>query len=101
MAISQEQITQVAKLARLALSEAELAKYTSELDKILEYVQRLNQVDTSSVKPLTQTLETNESTLVRSDLVAESEFLVKFRKEFLDLAPQTEGRFIKVPKMGE
>ena len=53
------------------------------------------------MEPLTQTFEITESTPMRPDIIAESEVLNQFREDFLKLAPQTEGRFIKVPKMGE
>jgi aspartyl-tRNA(Asn)/glutamyl-tRNA(Gln) amidotransferase subunit C len=99
MAITKEEITQVAKLARLALSEDDLAKYTTELDKILDYIQRLNSIDTNGIEPLISAFI--DSTPTRLDQVAYSDELDTFREEFLKIAPQSEGRFFKVPKMGD
>ena len=45
-----EQVKQVAKLSRLALSEAEIAQFATQLSAILEYVEKLNQLDTSKCR---------------------------------------------------
>jgi aspartyl-tRNA(Asn)/glutamyl-tRNA(Gln) amidotransferase subunit C len=52
MKISDSQIKQIAKLADLNLSESEIDQYRAQLDKILDYMQVLNEVDTSAVEPL-------------------------------------------------
>ncbi len=52
MALSREQVTWVAHLARLELSEAELETMTAQLGSILDYVEQLKQVDTENVEPL-------------------------------------------------
>ena len=44
-------VKKVAKLANLKLSEDEEAKYSAQLSKILEYIDKLNEVDTSDVEP--------------------------------------------------
>jgi aspartyl-tRNA(Asn)/glutamyl-tRNA(Gln) amidotransferase subunit C len=100
MTVSKEDIDKVAHLARLDLSQEELVKYTSELDKILTYVQRLNAANTDGVEPLIHNA-TSSTTAQRKDIVAESEELDLFRETFLGIAPKTEGRFFKVPKMGK
>ncbi|MCL5409577.1 MAG: Asp-tRNA(Asn)/Glu-tRNA(Gln) amidotransferase subunit GatC [Patescibacteria group bacterium] len=46
-----QNIEHVAKLANLPLSNAELAIYSEQLDKIIDYINQLNQVDTKSVEP--------------------------------------------------
>ncbi len=99
MTVSKDQIQSVAKLAHLNLSEDELQKYTAELDKILGYIERLNQVNTKGVEPLIHTY--SNSTPTREDEVDTTEKLNQFREDFLKIAPQTEGRFFKVPKMSE
>jgi aspartyl-tRNA(Asn)/glutamyl-tRNA(Gln) amidotransferase subunit C len=99
MTVSKEQITQVAKLSRLALSETELVQYTAELDKILGYIERLNTVNTKDVEPMIYA--TVESTPTREDVVEQSETIQNFRETFLEMAPQSEGRFFKVPKISE
>lgn len=98
MSVTKEEITNVAKLGRLTLSEAELEKYTSELNNILGYIQRLSKVDTKGIEPLVHTFA-RVTTPTRVDKVDESETLNVFRDDFLKLAPDTEGRYFKVPKM--
>ena len=61
----------VAELAYLDLSEDELEKYRAQVDEILEYIGKLNELDTSKVQPMAQVLteaQTADATL-REDLV--------------------------------
>ena len=51
MTLSREQVNHIAELARLALSEDELATYADQLSDILAYVEQLSEVDTSAVPP--------------------------------------------------
>jgi len=51
MKITQEQVEHVAKLARLALSQEEIATFTGQMDGILAYVEKLNELDTSGIIP--------------------------------------------------
>lgn len=51
MKLGQDQVKHVAKLADLPLSEEEGEKYLEQLSKILDYIDQLNQVDTSSIEP--------------------------------------------------
>ena len=50
--LTTDQVRHIAKLARLTLSDAEVEKFTTELTSILEYVDRLQKVDTKNVEPL-------------------------------------------------
>lgn len=54
MSITPDQVRHVAKLARLDLSEDEVVMYTSQLDRILEYMEILNKLDTANVEPTAQ-----------------------------------------------
>ena len=54
MAITRENVLHVAKLARLELSEAEIDRMQRDLDGILEYVNQLSELDTSSVPATAQ-----------------------------------------------
>ncbi|MDX1921371.1 MAG: Asp-tRNA(Asn)/Glu-tRNA(Gln) amidotransferase subunit GatC [Candidatus Caenarcaniphilales bacterium] len=108
MAISKQEIKAVADLARLELSEQDLDKYTSELDKILTYIQSLEKVDTKGVEPLVHADDSKDGgaqTPTRSDIEyseqASGEWINEFREDFPKIAPQTEGRFFKVPQMGK
>lgn len=52
--ISEEQVRHIASLARLGLKEGEDKKFAGQLSEILSYVEMLNEVDTSDVKPTSQ-----------------------------------------------
>jgi aspartyl-tRNA(Asn)/glutamyl-tRNA(Gln) amidotransferase subunit C len=56
MKITEKEVRYVADLANLALSEEEIRRYCSDLDEILAYVEKLNEVDTSAVEPMAQVL---------------------------------------------
>ena len=53
MKITREEVEHVAHLARLNLSEDELEKMTGQLDEILRYVDKLEELDTSGIEPTT------------------------------------------------
>ena len=57
MSLSLDQTRWVAHLARLELSDAELADMTRQLSAVLDYVQQLNQVNTAGVEPLAHPLD--------------------------------------------
>ena len=54
MKITREDVLRVAELAHLELSEAEIEMFSRQLDSILSYVDKLNELDTSNVEPLAQ-----------------------------------------------
>jgi aspartyl-tRNA(Asn)/glutamyl-tRNA(Gln) amidotransferase subunit C len=56
MKITLEQVRYVAALANLDLSEPETARMTHDLDEILTYMDKLNELDTSGVEPMAQVL---------------------------------------------
>ena len=57
MAITRDDVEKVALLARLQLSEAELATLTDELGQIVTYVDQLAEVDTAAVEPMAHAVE--------------------------------------------
>jgi aspartyl-tRNA(Asn)/glutamyl-tRNA(Gln) amidotransferase subunit C len=91
--ISAQDVRKVAQLARLALPEEKIATYTSQLERILDYVNHLQAVDTEGVPPTTRAVEVVNVT--REDRVEPT----PVREELLDLAPQREGDFFRVPKI--
>src|SRR6266702_542872 len=69
--ISREDVLRVAELAYLDLSETELETYRAQIDEILEYISKLNELDTANVEPMAQVLtddQTADATL-REDIV--------------------------------
>ena len=92
-ALSIDDVKKVAKLARLALPEDRLQKLTGELASILHYVEKINQVDTAGVEPMAHALPVKN--VLRAD-VPEPGLSVE---QVLRNAPETDGRFFKVPKV--
>ena len=59
MALKGDQVRWVAQLARLEISPAELAEFTEQLGRIVDYVDQLQQVSTDGVEPLAHPLPVN------------------------------------------
>ncbi len=95
MKLNRKDVEHVALLSRLELSEQELDKFTGQLDAILEYIDVLNQVDTSAVEPMAHVLEIRN--VMRADEVQPS----LPREAALQNAPDAEDGFFKVPKIVE
>jgi aspartyl-tRNA(Asn)/glutamyl-tRNA(Gln) amidotransferase subunit C len=91
--ITADDVRKVAELARLELPESQIATYTTQLERILDYVGHLQQVDTTGVSPTTRAVEVVNVT--RPDTVETTDS----REELLNLAPQREGEFYRVPKI--
>ena len=91
--ITADDVRKVAKLARLDLPEDTIATYTGQLERILDYVDQLQAVDTEDVPPTTRAVEVVNVT--RADTVVPTEV----REDLLDQAPQREGDFFRVPKI--
>ena len=98
MKISKEDVLKVAALANLELSDAEVDTYRGHLDDILTYIDKLNEIDTSTVEPMTQVVaaSTDGSTL-RDDRVVRSEVI----SEVLEGAPDPAPLYFRVPRVIE
>ncbi len=104
--VSEKDVSYVADLAHLELDEGERARMLRDLNSILGYIERLNQLDTSGVEPMAQV-----STRYASDTDAGEAFAYAMRPDELipslphdqamSNAPQTDGTFFKVPKVIE
>jgi aspartyl-tRNA(Asn)/glutamyl-tRNA(Gln) amidotransferase subunit C len=90
--ISKEEVKHIAKLARLGLTEKEIEKYQKELSSILDYIEKLKEVDVLKIEPTSHPLEVKN--VMREDKKSEGRE-VKSEK-FLDLAPETKEGYIKV-----
>jgi aspartyl-tRNA(Asn)/glutamyl-tRNA(Gln) amidotransferase subunit C len=91
--IDQAQVRKVAKLSRLELTEAEVEEFTGQLSAILDYVEKLSELDTEGVEPLAHCLPI--SNVFRRDEIRES----LGTEKTLANAPQRNGEFFKVPKI--
>jgi aspartyl-tRNA(Asn)/glutamyl-tRNA(Gln) amidotransferase subunit C len=95
MPVSSEQVRHIAKLARIAMSEEELARLEPELNNILGWVEQLAEVDTDGVKPLTAVID--QKLRLRDDVVNDG----NIRDEVLANAPDAQHGFFAVPKVIE
>ena len=86
-------VHQVAKLARLELDEDKASLFAAQLGNVLEYMDKLGEVDTSGVEPLYSPSE--HPAPMRPDEVGR-EF---DRQDILANAPDTDGQFFIVPKV--
>jgi aspartyl-tRNA(Asn)/glutamyl-tRNA(Gln) amidotransferase subunit C len=96
--ISEEEVRKVAELANLALDEEEIARMARDLSGILTHVDKLNELDTTGVEPMTQVLyEAEENATLRED----RERPTLGNAEALANAPVAGGGYFKVPKVIE
>ena len=95
MKITREEVQRVAALSRLQLSPQEEELLTGQLDRILQYMEKLNQLDTAKVEPLAHAVEIVNA--FREDRVAHA----SSAETLLANAPAKEKNFFKVPKIIE
>lgn len=95
MSLSLEDVRKIAHLARLNLSEADVAFYGPQLSRILEFVEQMNQVDTTNVEPQAHPFDISQR--LRHDAVTEADLRDKYQK----IAPQVEAGLYLVPKVIE
>jgi aspartyl-tRNA(Asn)/glutamyl-tRNA(Gln) amidotransferase subunit C len=93
--ISKEKVKHIAKLARLALSEKEIEKYQKELSKILEYIEKLKEVDVSGIEPVFHPLKIKN--VMREDVEVKKE--INQIKKLIELMPEKKGGYLKVKKV--
>ncbi len=93
MKIDKETVDKIAHLARLELTEVEKERSIEELSEILSFMEKLNELDTSGVKPL---IYMNEAVnVMRPDVVIQE----LTREEALKNAPLKNEEYIKVSKV--
>jgi aspartyl-tRNA(Asn)/glutamyl-tRNA(Gln) amidotransferase subunit C len=97
MKITKNDVEYVARLARLALTEEEKEKYTSQLESILEYIDQLNTLDTKDIPPTSHVLPL--SNVWRKDEHCPT--AAETRERILNNAPEREEDFFKVKKVIE
>jgi len=95
--ISKEEVKHIAKLARLSLSEKEIKKMQKELSFILDYIEKLKEIDVSDVKPTSHSIEM-ENVWRKDELNLE---LKTKNKKLLDLSPETKDGYLKVKSILE
>ncbi len=93
--IGNDEVAHVAHLARLEFGEAEMDKFTAQLNDILRYMDQLNEVDTNGVAPMTHAIARKNA--FRDDAVKPS----LPREDALANAPAARGGCFQVPKVIE
>ena len=91
--ITEDQVKKVAELARLKLDSNQVKHHAEQIEKILDYVNQLEKIDTTGVACTSRVIEVIN--VLRSD--ANNKF--EDRDELLNLAPDRENDFFKVPKI--
>ena len=91
--ITKEEVKKVAYLARLELNENEINNHAEQLEKILEYINQLEKIDTDGVPSTTRAIEVIN--VFRKDEKKNYDCT----EELLELAPSREDKFFKVPKI--
>lgn len=95
MALNSDTVRRIARLARLGVAEEELAPLAGELNRIMAWIEQLNQVDTDNVAPMTSVAP--QRLPQREDKVTDGGIPDKV----LANAPDRVGDFFAVPKVVE
>ncbi len=93
MKLSTADVEYVAKLARLEVSNQEKEKFTAQLNDILLYIDKLNELNTQGVAPMSHAIAVTNA--FREDKIAES----LGTQKALANAPDARGEFFRVPKV--
>lgn len=93
MKISKKDVEHVARLAQLNLDTTELETMTGQLDNILSYIEKLNELDTTDVDPTSHVFSVSNA--FRDDVVKES----LSREDALKNGPQQDGKMFQVPRI--
>ena len=93
MEVTSEMIDRLAQLAKLKFSEEEKKELKTDLERMIEFVEKLKEVDTTGVEPLLHI--TDAVNVLREDEVKQT----ITKEEALLNAPLTDGNFFKVPKV--
>jgi aspartyl-tRNA(Asn)/glutamyl-tRNA(Gln) amidotransferase subunit C len=91
--LTMKEVEHVALLARLALSEDEKERYRAQMSSILEYADRINQLDTTAVAPTYHVLPLQN--VSRPD----QRGTTLTQEEVLQNAPDRDGSYFKVPRI--
>ncbi len=93
MSLNKKDIEHIAALAKLKFNEEEIDELTPQLNRILEYVEKLNELNTENVEPLSHPV--SNFNVFREDKMKPS----TPTSEALKNAPQKDDKYFKVPKV--
>lgn len=90
--LTKQEVKHIAKLARLGLTKKELEKYQKELSSILDYIEKLKEVDVSKIEPTSHSIKMEN--VEREDTENRKQKIESRR--LMDLAPETKNGYLKV-----
>lgn len=93
MKLSSQEVEYVAHLARLEITDKEKEKFTAQLNDILLYIDKLNELDTKGVEPMSHAIAVTNA--FREDNIVDS---IGTEKSLAN-APNARGEFFRVPKV--
>ena len=95
MSVDKDTVRRIAKLARIAMDDAQAAGTEAELNALLAWVEQLAEVDCDNIPPMTSVVE--QRLRMREDSVTDG----GYPDDLMKNAPQTENHFFVVPKVVE
>jgi aspartyl-tRNA(Asn)/glutamyl-tRNA(Gln) amidotransferase subunit C len=95
MSVDQATVRRIARLARIRISDNEVPKLEGELNRILEWIELLGEVDTENVEPMTSVVSMQMRK--REDAVTDGGYPERVTAN----APQSDDNFFMVPKVVE
>jgi aspartyl-tRNA(Asn)/glutamyl-tRNA(Gln) amidotransferase subunit C len=95
MSVDKDTVRRIARLARLAVDEDQVAAMETELNALLSWVEQLREVDVVDVPPMTSVVE--QKLKMREDVVTDGGYAADLMKN----APKSEDNFFVVPKVVE
>ena len=91
--ISRKEVSKVAQLAKLKLNEEQIDNHATQIEKILDYINQLEKINTENIPCTTRAIEVVN--VLRDDINEKFED----NEDILELAPSREDDFLKVPKI--
>ena len=95
MSLSEIQVKKIAHLARLKITDDETHKYTDELNGILDWIEKLNEVDTDNVEPLRSVHGTKQP--LRDDKITDGDL----QDDITSSSEDSKYHYFTVPKVIE
>ncbi len=93
MSVTIDEVRYIASLARLSLSKEEEERLAEQLSEVLDYIEKLNELDTSGIPPMSHVLDLHS--VFREDAVDQR----ISRDDALKNAPDADGSYFRVPKV--
>ena len=93
MSVTLKDLDKIAHLARLSLKDGEKEKFLEQVNQILQYIEKLNEVDTTGIEPMSHSMDIIN--VMRDDVNKES----LDQKAALENAPKKNDEFFRVPKV--